>query len=222
MTTPFIHLRVHSAYSLAEGALPVKGLVKTAGKLQMPALAITDRNNLFGALEFSETMAGAGLQPLTGCTLSFYFEGLGGEENSGVGLAGAPAKQGDIVLIVKNKTGYHNLLKILSHAYLSDKELEEPLVPDSCLAQYCEGLIVLSGGPDGVIDVALREGEGRAGARHDGALKEIAPDHLYIELQRHGLDSEKKVEPALVELAYDLDLPIVATNQCFFPGARGL
>ncbi len=199
--------------------MPVKDLVKTAGKLQMPALAITDRNNLFGALEFSETMAGAGLQPLTGCTLSFFFEGLASIEAPAVGLAGAPTKQGDVVLIVKNKTGYHNLLKILSHAYLADKDLEEPLVPDSCLAQYCDGLIVLSGGPDGVIDRALREGRGELARAMLERLREIAPDHLYVELQRHELDSEKKVEPALVELAYDLDLPIVATNQCFFPAS---
>ena len=215
--TPFIHLRVHSAYSLAEGALPVKDLVKTAGELQMPALAITDRNNLFGALEFSETMAGAGLQPLTGCTMSFFFEGLASEEAPAVGLAGAPTKQGDVVLIVKNKTGYDNLLKILSHAYLADKDLEEPLVPDSALAQYAQGLIVLTGGPDGVIDKALREGQGELARAMMERLKEIAPDHLYVELQRHELEVEKKVEPALVELAYDLDLPLVATNQCFFP-----
>ncbi len=220
----FIHLRVHSAYSLAEGALPIKQLVKTADKYQMPALAVTDRNNLFGALEFSQTMAAQGLQPLIGCTLSFLFEAIGGDDD-GTTTAKAPvgknavtsAKQGDLVLIAKNETGYDNLLKIVSNAYLDDNGLDEPLVLCSTLEKHIEGLIILTGGPDGVIDLALREGAGERARLMMERLKSMAPDHLYVELQRHGLASEKQVEPLLTELAYDLSLPIVATNQCYFP-----
>ncbi len=220
----FIHLRVHSAYSLSEGALPVKQLVKTAAGLEMPALGVTDRNNLFGALEFSQTMAGEGLQPVIGCTLSFRFETIEdkGEQTSGLRSAKSRAepdtlRHGDLVLIVKNETGYHNLLKIVSKAYLADNGLDEPLVTCTLLEQYAKGLIVLTGGPDGVIDTALRAGQGELARSMLERLRAIAPDHLYVELQRHGLDSEKRVEPVLVELAYDLELPLVATNQCFFP-----
>jgi DNA polymerase-3 subunit alpha len=222
--TNFIHLRVHSAYSLAEGALPVKQLVKTALKAQMPALGVTDRNNLFGALEFSQTMASEGLQPIVGCTLSFRFETIDSSEETSSnaklpsGKGGVTsAKQGDLVVIVKNETGYNNLLKIVSNAYLADNGLDEPLVTCSVLEKYKEGLIILTGGPDGVIDVALRDGQGEQARAMVERLMAIAPDHLYIELQRHGLDSERQVEPLLVELAYDLSLPLVATNQCFFP-----
>jgi DNA polymerase III subunit alpha len=220
----FIHLRVHSAYSLAEGALPVKQLVKTAAKEGMPALGVTDRNNLFGALEFSQTMAGEGLQPVIGCTVSFRFETIAEDDDQASGLKGATgktapvsAKQGDLVLIVKNETGYDNLLKIISYAYLADNGLDEPMVTCSTLEKYSDGLIILTGGPDGVIDVALNEGQGERARAMLERLKSIAPDHLYVELQRHGLASEKQVEPQLVELAYDMDLPLVATNQCYFP-----
>ncbi len=220
----FIHLRVHSAYSLAEGALPIKQLVKTADKYQMPALAITDRNNLFGALEFSQAMAGQGLQPVIGCTVSFRFETIEPDDD-GTNTSKAPvgkavplsAKHGDLVLIAKNETGYDNLLKIISNAYLADNGLDEPMVTCSVLEQHIEGLIILTGGPDGVIDLALRDGAGERGRLMMERLKMLAPDHLYVELQRHGLGSEKQVEPLLSELAYDLSLPIVATNQCYFP-----
>ena len=120
--------------------------------------------------------------------------------------------------LLKTKRAITTLLKILSHAYLADKELEEPLVSlflSGALSK--KGLIILTGGPDGVIDVALRAEQGELARAMMERLKGIAPDHLYVELQRHGLETEKKVEPALVELAYDLDLPLVATNQCFFP-----
>ena len=220
----FIHLRVHSAYSLAEGALPIKQLVKTADKYQMPALAITDRNNLFGALEFSQTMAGQGLQPIIGCTISFRFETIEPDED-GTNTGKAPmgkavplsAKHGDLVLIAKNETGYDNLLKIISNAYLADNGLDEPMVTCSTLEKHIEGLIILTGGPDGVIDLALRDGAGEKARVMMERLKAMAPDHLYVELQRHWLASEKQIEPMLTELAYDLSLPIVATNQCYFP-----
>ena len=193
----FIHLRVHSAYSLAEGALPIKQLVKTADKYQMPALAITDRNNLFGALEFSQTMAGQGLQPVIGCTVSFRFETIEPDED-GTNTGKAPvgkavpqsAKHGDLVLIAKNEAGYDNLLKIISNAYLADNGLDEPMVTCTTLEKHIEGLIILTGGPDGVIDLALRDGAGEKARLMMERLQAMAPDHLYVELQRHGLASE--------------------------------
>jgi DNA polymerase-3 subunit alpha len=222
----FIHLRTHSAYSLAEGALPVKKLVKLAAKLEMPALAITDRNNLFGALDFSQTMAGAGIQPIIGCTVSFAFRNLHEETPNGrpgktAAAAAKPAlaspRQGDLVLIARNEGGYQNLLAIVSRSYLDNGGYDEPIVHCDLLQQHADGLIVLTGGPDGVVDRALRDGQGERARQMLERLVAIVPDGVYVELQRHGLESEEKVELPLVELAYDLDLPLVATNQCFFP-----
>ena len=107
MRPKFVHLRTHSAYSLLEGALPVKTLTQTALAARMPALAVTDRNNLFGALEFAETAAGLGIQPIIGATLRVR----DGADNSD--------DEGDIALLVKNRTGYDNLMALISAAHLN-------------------------------------------------------------------------------------------------------
>lgn len=106
MRPKFVHLRTHSAYSLLEGALPVKSLTQSALATQMPALAVTDRNNLFGALEFAETAAALGIQPIIGATLKVR-DGEGGDD------------EGDIALLVKNRIGYDNLMALISAAHLA-------------------------------------------------------------------------------------------------------
>jgi DNA polymerase-3 subunit alpha len=208
----FIHLRVHSAYSLLEGALPIKKLAELATADAQPALAITDRNNLFGALEFSETLTGAGVQPIVGCTLSVQF----GETGTARPDA-APRPDGAIALIAKDETGYKSLMKLSSAAYLDHCEDTEPFVTLADLEAHHEGLIALTGGPEGPVDAALREGDEVRAKRVLERLAAIYPGRLYVELQRHGLASERAVEPSLVELAYANDLPLVATNQCYFP-----
>jgi len=208
----FIHLRVHSAYSLLEGALPIKKLCELAQADAQPALAITDRNNLFGALEFSETLAGAGIQPIVGCTLSVSFGGTGNGRPDA-----APRPDGAIALIAKDETGYASLMKLSSAAYLDHCEDTEPFVTLADLEAHGEGLIALTGGPEGPVDAALREGDEARAKRVMERLAGIYPDRLYVELQRHGLASERAVEASLVEMAYARDLPLVATNQCYFP-----
>ena len=152
MTSPdFIHLRTHSAYSLLEGALHVKDLVKRAAKMSMPAVAVTDTNNLFGALEFSEAAAGAGIQPIVGCQMDLDYA--------------PPARLGDrpppplpIVLLAQNETGYANLMKLNSCYFLDSGDLI-PHVTRAELASHSEGLICLTGGAMGPVGALIRNGD---------------------------------------------------------------
>ena len=200
MRPKFVHLRTHSAYSLLEGALPVKTLTQTALASSMPALAVTDRNNLFGALEFAETAAGLGVQPIIGATLNIRDGEI----------------QGDLVFLVKNETGYTNLMALISAAHLDSEGKQGPGVAFDDIAASADGLICLTGGPDGLINRLLE------GSQIDNAKNKISNlnnsfiDNLYIELQRYGDASEDEIEGQLVEFAYAMDLPLVATNQAYF------
>src|SRR5690606_24190745 len=175
----FVHLRVRSAYSLLEGAIKADKVGAMAAKVEMPAVALTDRANLFGALEFSVVTKGAGVQPIVGCALPV----------SGIG-AGPPerwAKAPTIVLLAQNEQGYLNLCELSSAAYLEADATGEPSAPWEKVAELSEGLILLSGGWDGPVEplfVAGKAAEGRA------ALAEMARvfgDRFYVELQRHGM-----------------------------------
>ncbi len=146
-SVPFVHLRVHSAFSLSEGALKIKKLIDLAQTLKMPAVAVTDTNNLFGALEFSETMAAHGIQPIIGCTLMVDFA-TEGEDAPGANSSNSLYK---IALIAKNQSGYAGLMKLTSKAFLETPETQEPHVSLQTLLNFQDGLICLTGGPDGEI-----------------------------------------------------------------------
>ncbi|MCJ7599627.1 MAG: DNA polymerase III subunit alpha [Methyloceanibacter sp.] len=208
---PFVHLRVHSAYSLLEGALTIPKLAALAQADGAPALALTDSNNLFGALEFSEGMAEVGIQPIVGCTLSLTFAA-----SREPGEMHGPRADGRTALLAKDSLGYANLMRLSSHAYFAAAESGEVLTTMAELAALAEGLIALTGGPEGVIDLALADGNPELARTRLEALRELFGDRLYVELQRHGLPQERAVESALLGLAYDFDLPIVATNEAYF------
>jgi DNA polymerase III subunit alpha len=211
---PFVHLRVHSAYSLLEGALTIPRLVALARERAMPALALTDSNNLFGALEFSASLAEAGIQPIVGCTLSLSFAAAG---ESGLGTeTKAPRADGRFALLAKDASGYANLMRLSSAAYFAAAETGEVVTSIATLASHAEGLIALTGGPDGVIDLALAAGSSDLARARLEALQAIFGDRLYVELQRHGLPQERAVEALLLDLAYASQLPIVATNEPYF------
>jgi DNA polymerase-3 subunit alpha len=215
MTAPgFIHLHVHSAYSLLEGALPVKALAKLAAKDAQPALAITDRNNLFGALEFSEALAAEGIQPIIGCALNTAFPAAI-EESSRSG-ARAPAHHGPIVLLAKDARGYANLMQLSSKAFLDHAENSAPHVTFAELERNAEGLIALSGGPEGPIDTAFAGGNAAAAEARLAALAALFGGRFYVEIQRHGLPRERLVEPRLLRWAYAHGVPLVATNEAYF------
>ena len=211
---PFVHLRLHSAYSLLEGALTIQKLAALAKADGAPALALTDSNNLFGALEFSEAVAEAGIQPIVGLTLSLSFLSEG--ETNPNGEVSRRVDHGRIALLAKDERGYANLMKLTTDAYQHAFEGGDVIVSTTTLFAHQAGLIVLTGGPDGVIDKALAANNLSFAETALNSLKSVFGDRLYVELQRHGLAQERAVEPQLLKLAYDLDLPIVATNEPYF------
>jgi DNA polymerase-3 subunit alpha len=212
---PFVHLRVHSAYSLLEGALTIAKLAALARADGAPALALTDSNNLFGALEFSETLAEAGIQPIIGLTLSLTFAAERDTAMSPGELNRARA-DGRIALLAKDPAGYANLMRLSTDAYFAASESGEVVTSIADLAARAEGLMALTGGFEGPIDGALADGNAELARARIEALHTIFGDRLYVELQRHGLPQERAVEPLLLNLAYQLDLPIVATNEPYF------
>jgi DNA polymerase-3 subunit alpha len=206
----FVHLHVHSSYSLLEGALTIGRLAELAKKDRQPALALTDTDNMFGALEFSEKMAGAGIQPIVGCALGVDF---GDQENRG------PAG-GDtwprIVLLAARENGYRSLMRLSSRAYLETAPHERPHIKLAWLDGETEGLIALTGGPSGPLDLAIAAGQNALALARCEELQRRFGDRLYIELQRHGMAVERTVEPALIELGYGRGIALVATNEPFF------
>lgn len=216
-SSPFIHLRSHSAYSLLEGALQVPKLIALAKADKQPAVAIADTNNLFGALEFSEKASKAGLQPIIALQVPLAFSGENNEEER---LNGPKSKQAvirpSVVLIAMNKDGFANLLALASKAY-DDLELEGPHLTIDQVNEAHQGLMCLTGGAFGPIGQALWDEDNDLADARLTTLKSVFDNRLYVEIQRHDLDQEKATEAAMVELAYGHDLPLVATNENFFP-----
>ena len=213
----FVHLKVHSAYSLLEGALQTSSLAKLAGALRMPAVGLTDTNNMFGVLEFSDKLAAAGIQPIAGCALQTDFDDSQGAAQTRVGPPDAGARPaGALALLCRSEAGYANLMKLGSACHLKPALTEPPHVKLADLARHSAGLIALTGGPDGPIDSAIRAGQEPLARQRLERLAAMFPGSLYVELQRHGLPHEQEVEPRLLALAYELGLPIVATNECYF------
>ena len=238
----FIHLHLHSAYSLAEGALKIKKIPELCHQHRMPAVALTDTANLFGALEFAVTCAAEGIQPLIGCQLSverpsFAPKGSNkGSQSHPLDPFQAPETSyfspDQLVLLAQSEKGYKNLLRLVSHAYLkTDGKSNEitnkktngkaesasgaTVTLEDC-ALYQEGLIALTGGFSGGISRLLNEGKIDAARAYLTDLHHIYGDRLYVELMRHGLPQEDKTETTLLEFAFEKNIPLVATNDVYF------
>ncbi|PTE15556.1 DNA polymerase III subunit alpha [Pseudogemmobacter blasticus] len=213
----FIHLRTHTEHSLLEGAVPVKKLVKLAAAAQMPAIAVTDTNNMFCALEFSSHAKDAGLQPIVGCQISLAHDPAAPGER--------PRLPAPLVLLAQSEAGYMNLMKLNSCLYLrGDGQL--PHVTAEELERHSAGLICLTGGPDGPLGRFLQAGQVPKARALLARLAAAFPQRLYVELQRHPGEggrlpaAEATSERGQVELAYELGLPLVATNDVYFPEAK--
>ena len=205
----FVHLRVHSAYSLSEGALKIPDIASLCKANRMPAVAITDTNNLFGALEFSQTCAKAGIQPIVGCQLAVAFETPEPNRTHRNSFD-------ELVLLAQNEAGYGNLLKLTSQAFLAVEAGASPHVPGDAVKAHAEGLIALTGGLRGPLGRYLAAGQGDAAEAVCDRLKAIFGDRLYIEISRQGVREETAIEPKLLALADAMNLPLVATNEAFF------
>lgn len=216
LNTPgFVHLRVHSAYSLLEGALPLKKIMSKAVSDGQPAIAITDTNNLFVALEFSEKARDEGLQPIIGCQLSIDMQDAAEDRrNHNSHLQKLPA----IVLLAADAEGYERLVDLVSRAYLEGEGSGHSVhITRAWLEEDSNaGLIALTGASGGPVDMALREGHAAQAKERLLTLKSLFGDRLYIELQRQS-GYDRSHERRMIGLAYDHDIPLVATNEAFFP-----
>jgi DNA polymerase III subunit alpha len=206
----FIHLRVHTAYSLSAGAIKIKELVGLCKRNKMPAVAITDSGNLFGALEFATACAADGIQPIIGCEIALAANEGGDGQRS-------PREPERIVVLVQSEAGYRNLLSLVSRSFLESDAGAEPAVTLADLAANSDGLLCLTGGAKGPLGRLIADGQDAAAGVLLAGLKAAFPGRLYIELTRHGTPEEARSEDGLVDLAYTDDLPLVATNDAYFP-----
>src|SRR5262245_14432305 len=170
----FIHLHAHSAYSLSEGALPIKQMAKMAREAGMPALAITDKGNLFGALEFSEALAEKGIQPIIGSALKVDFDD--GPKDNQHRQRQMQRKLPSLVLLAKNEAGYRNLMRLSSRAFLDTDDAAEPHVAWEFLTLHSDGLICLTGGPLGPVNDALVQGQAQLARERVEKLNEVFGD----------------------------------------------
>ena len=208
----YIHLRVHTEYSLLEGATRLKKLPEFCKANDMPAIAVTETNNLFSALEFSVLFKDHGLQPIIGCQIDFKFTDVAPDKRS---PTAAP-----IVLLAQNELGYKNLMKLSSEMYIQNDD-EKVEISFEQLENHADGLICLTGGSKGPLGQLILTAQDKAA--RDLLLKfhDIFSDRLYLELQRHpqgaGLPKEENdSEPVFINMAYDLNIPLIATNDVYF------
>ncbi|MFN0046786.1 MAG: DNA polymerase III subunit alpha [Sphingorhabdus sp.] len=202
---PFIPLRVFSAYTMLEGAIEPKAIGETAKKLGFPAIAICDRNGLYGVMPFQDGAKAKAVQPIIGTLLGVR----------------RPSGDGKFVrdwlpLYAQNETGYQNLCRLVSMAHLDRPEDFDAHVSFEQLVGLTEGVIALTGGGEGAMARLLAERQISAAQDYFGRLRSLFPDRLYIELSRRVDPVEEAAESALIDLAYVQDVPIVATNPAFF------
>jgi len=206
----YVPLRCRSPYSMLEGALKIKPMAARCREMRMPALALTDSNNMCGALEISEILGGLGIQPIIGVTLSLdlEFESQPGQ------IRRDP--DGTLVLLAQNEQGYQNLMALSSAAFLDVEATDLPHIKVSSLDSHNDGVIALTGGPDGALNRLICDGRLSEAESWLDHMAGLFPDRLYVELQRHNLPYEIEAEKKLIEWAYAKSLPIVATNEPYF------
>ncbi|MBX9795628.1 DNA polymerase III subunit alpha [Sphingomonas sp.] len=202
----FVPLRIFSSFTMLDGAIEPKAIAKQAQALGFPAAAITDRNGLYGAMAYSDAARGAGVQPIIGTMLAVARP----DQPEGAAVIDW------LALYAQDERGYLNLCHLVSAAHLDRPAEQAPHVPLSALAGRCDGLIALTAGGEGGIARLLAEDQPERALRYVEALERLFPDRLYVELARRNDPVETRAEAALIDLAYDRGLPLVATNpSCF-------
>ena len=212
MKPTFIHLRVRSDYSLLEGAIHVKDLVKWCKAQKMPAVGLADSANLFASLEFSLAAVGEGVQPILGCVLHIKPDQAQDARQSSNHLQ----KPDQLVVYAQNETGWKNLLALASKSYLQPAGELAPLISMADVQGHSEGLIALTGGIYGAVGKSIIAGRQAVAETQILKLKELFPNRLYIEISRHGFADENATEEQFIEFAYTHNLPLVATNDAHF------
>ncbi|MBS4774288.1 MAG: DNA polymerase III subunit alpha [Proteobacteria bacterium] len=209
----FIHLRVHTAYSLSEGAMKVPALIHKLHDMNVPAVAVTDTANMFGGKAFSKYASDEGIKPILGC--QFYLRNPDADDV--LKSKGRIIDPDKIVLLVQNDTGYANIMHLMKLSYLDNPQSnEKPQIKISDLENYHEGLIALSGGVEGQIGRLLLENRTAEAEETTQKLQQIFGDRFYMEISRIGLETERQTEDKFIDLAYKYNIPLVATNEAFF------
>ncbi|HEY0113350.1 MAG TPA: DNA polymerase III subunit alpha [Allosphingosinicella sp.] len=211
MAAPYVPLRIFSCYTMLEGAIEPKAIAKQAKRLDFPAVALTDRNGLYAAMPFTDACREAGVQPIVGTMLAIARPGAS---------AGNQPVLDWLALYAQNDRGYDNLCTLVSAAHLGRPPEDPAHVVLDALEGRSEGLIALTAGGEGALARLLAEEQEDAAAEMLERLKALFPNRLYIELSRRGDAVEQKAEPRLIQLAYEHDLPLVATNPAAYAEAH--
>jgi|SoiMethySBSTD1v2_1073268.scaffolds.fasta_scaffold42587_2 DNA polymerase III subunit alpha len=214
MDKQFVHLHLHTDHSLLDGAIKIEPLARRAAELKMPAVAITDHGNLYGALSFYNKMRDAGVKPIIG--IEAYIARGSRHDRGSEKLAPGDRATNHIVLLAKNLTGYHNLVKLSSFAYI-EGFWRKPRIDRELLAKYGEGLIGLSACISGVPPHLLLRDQFDEAARASLEFQDIlGKGNYYLEIQEHGLDAQNRIRKPLVELSKKTGIPMVATNDSHY------
>ncbi|MCP4699422.1 MAG: DNA polymerase III subunit alpha [Gammaproteobacteria bacterium] len=199
MSSQFVHLHLHTEYSLVDGLIRIKPLVNAVREAEMPACAITDRNNLFALVKFYRAAQAAGIKPIIGVDLRVFAD-----------------EPGQVILLCQNETGYRNLTRLVTRAYLEGQVRGEAFIRRDWLANHTDGLIALSGGRKGEIGQALLEKDASRAQELLAVWQKLFPERFYLELQRTNRPGEEEYLHAAVELALKCQVPVVATNDACF------
>ena len=208
----FVHLHVHSEYSLLDGAAQLEKLVAKARALKFPAIALTDHGNLFGAIDFYLAAEKAGIKPILGCEL---YVAPGGRRERGSQDGGYEGAN-HLTVLVRDHTGYRNLVKLVSRAYL-EGFYYKPRVDRELLAEHAQGLLVLSGCLNSEVSRALSAGDAERARQTAGWYQEVfGKENYFMEVQAHGLDEQVKVTAETLRIARELGAPVAGTNDSHY------
>ncbi len=214
MPAPFVHLHLHSQYSLLDGAIKLDQLFDRAKALAMPAVALTDHGNLFGAVEFYEKAREKGVKPILGCE-TYIAAGSRFDKEAREHEEGGFDAISHLLLLAMNETGYRNLIQLVSRGFL-EGFYYKPRIDLDLLRRHSEGLIATSGCLSSMVCRAITAGQTRTAWERVEELAGIFPDRFYLELQRHGIGAQDRVNAELSKMAVDLKLPLLATNDAHY------
>jgi len=205
----FVHLHVHTEYSLLDGACKIKEAVKKAKESGMPALAVTDHGVMYGAVEFYKACKDNGIKPIIGCEVYVAPNSRFGKDRN------LDSKYNHLVLLCKNETGYKNLIKMVSLGF-TEGFYSKPRIDMKLLEEYHEGLVCLSACLAGYVPQKILDGNLEEAVTHALKMKILFGDDYYFELQRHGIDEQEIVNEKLIELSKKMNIPLVATNDAHY------
>ncbi len=212
MTASFVHLHLHTQFSLLDGANQIEPLVQQIKAFGQPAVAMTDHGNMFGAIEFYRKANDAGVKPILGCEAYMALGSRHAKKDSGL----AHNDYYHLILLAKNRTGYQNLIKLVSKAYL-EGFYYKPRMDKEILKEHHEGLIALSGCLSGEIPYLIGQRDMPGALAVAGEFQDIfGKDHFYLEVQANGLDHQRIANAGLIEIHKKLGIPLAGTNDCHY------